>query len=168
VSPTAPLATNPPQASAQPQDNTSYDLKTIRAQADRERAQVENDYEDGDISKAERDARLREIDERATQAPVAKPIPRTPSAMPAGRRDLSTVTDLHLELRTLLDQKLKEGNITQAQYTAEAKYLDQIDQEAHTAASANGGTLSADQEAAFVQQLHKAYYAINHDLILHD
>jgi hypothetical protein len=138
------------------------------AQAARERAQVEYDYEDGDISQVERDARLREIDERATQPPAAKAIPPTPSAQPVGRRDLTTVTDLHLELSTLLDQKLKEGNITQAQRDSEAKYLDQIDQEAHAAASANGGALTADQESDFVQRLHKAYYTINHNLISHE
>jgi len=140
----------------------------MRVQTARERAQVETDYEDGDISQTERDARLREIDEEEKNPPAAKSVPPSPSAQPAGRRDLSTVTDLHLELRTLLDQKLKEGNITQVQHTAEAKYLDQIDQEAHAAASANGGALTADQEKAFVQQLHKAYYAINHNLITNE
>ena len=202
--PAAPRAANPPQADAQSQDNSRYDLKTIHAQIDRMRAQVDYDYADGDISEEQRDTRIHALNQIWKQAkdeadanggyltaeqeetlsdllsgrsprtysklaPASRSVSPSPSAEPAARRaDLTTVTDLHLELTTLLDQKLKEGNITQAQHDSEAKYLDQIDQEAHTAASANGGALTADQEASFVQQLHKAYYAINHNLILHE
>jgi|GEM_PF-1647210 len=79
---------------------------------------------------------------------------------------LTAVNDLLLELRTLLDQKLKDGAITKAQHDAEATYLSRVEKQAQLDATANGGHLTATQERAITQQLHQAYYAINHDLVV--
>jgi uncharacterized protein YjiS (DUF1127 family) len=81
------------------------------------------------------------------------------------RRDLTAVNDLLLELRALLDQKLKDGTITPAQHDAERQYLDKLQEQAKAQAASNGGTLTADQEEALVRQLHKAYYSISHNFI---
>jgi len=158
----------PPYAAQRPASSSDAQAPVYAQNALKQsmRDQIEHDYQDGDISKSERDARLRELDQRAEQA--VAPASSEPPAPLVSRRDLSAVTDLHLELITLLDQKLKDGGITPVQQAVEAKYLDQMDQEAHDAAAANGGTLPADQEADFVRRLHKAYYAINHNLVFHE
>ena len=73
--------------------------------------------------------------------------------------DPQAISDLLLELRTLLDVKVKDGDITKPQHDAEAAYLDRLAQETHSAA------LTEDDESGLVQKLHQAYYAISHNLV---
>lgn len=100
-------------------------------------------------------------------APEVSPATQPESAYTPPIRNSTTVSDLLLELRTLLDQKLKDGAITKAQDAAEASYLKSIDDQVQTASRTNGGALSPEDEQQFIDQLHQAYYAINHDLIVH-
>jgi len=118
-------------------------------------------YEDGDISKEEYEAGLRQLAEPKSQP---DPQPRSEAA-PQGE-SLMAVNDLQMELRALLDQKLKEGSITGVQHDAEARYLTQLDRQAHSEAEANGGRLTSYDEADMVRKLHQAYYVINHNLVV--
>jgi hypothetical protein len=114
-------------------------------------------YDDGDITKEEYEAGLRQLAETKAQ----------PRAEDKSRGEpLTAVNDLQMELRVLLDQKLKEGSITRAQHDAEVQYLGQIDRQAHSEAQANGGRLAPYDESALVRKLHQAYYAINHNLVV--
>jgi hypothetical protein len=81
------------------------------------------------------------------------------------RHERTAVNDLLLELRTLLNLKLKDGSITKAQHDAELRYLDQVEHEADTEAGDNGGTLDGEQEQVLTQKLHQAYYTINHNFV---
>ena len=96
--------------------------------------------------------------------PESSPMPR-PAPTYAPSPNSTTVSDLLLELNALLDQKLKDGAITNAQHDAEAEYLHRIDSQAQAAMRSNG-TLSPEEEEQCVEQLHRAYYAINHDLVV--
>jgi len=80
--------------------------------------------------------------------------------------DLTVVNDYHLELRTLLDEKLKDGAITRAQHDAAANGVDQLDRQAHAEAAAHGGTLTGDEQSALIQQYQRDYYLFNHDFIV--
>jgi hypothetical protein len=68
-------------------------------------------------------------------------------------------------LRTLLDQKLKGGDITKVQHDRETNYLTDLDKKEKSEAAANGGNLSPDQETALMQQLDRAESAINQNFI---
>ena len=83
------------------------------------------------------------------------------------RYDLTVVTDYHTELLALLDQKLKNGDITKGQSAAEVDRLDQMDREAHADAAAQGGTLTDTQQRVLVEQYQQAYYFINHNFVVH-
>ena|ERR1035437_8779497 len=75
------------------------------------------------------------------------------------RHDPQAMSDLLLELRTLLDVKVKDGDITKPQHDAEAAYLDRLAQESHSA------SLTEDDESGLVQKLHQAYYAISRNFV---
>jgi hypothetical protein len=136
----------------------------------RQRAQLDYDYADGDISKAQYDAAIAQLkrgvqqsrnDNTASAPPIRNSAPRSSA------KGLANITDLHLELTTLLDQKLKDGDITRAQHDSEATYLNQLESEARNEANATGGRLTTEGENSFTQQFHQAYYSINHNLITH-
>ena len=155
------------------------------------REQVEFQYEDGDISKSERDALLKQIDESkketpqptaarsnpnsaedaAAAAPVLPrmtPLPGTrPAADEVPAHDLKAVKDKLAQVRALLDQKLSEGNITKAQKESEAKYLDQLEKVAQAQAAANNGTISTRQESTLLQELHHVEGTIQNNLVTH-
>ena len=82
------------------------------------------------------------------------------------RHDLPVVTDYHGELVALLDQKLKDGDITKGQSAAEVDRLDQMDRQARAEAAAQGGTLTGSEESALVEQYQQAYYLINHNFVV--
>jgi len=158
---------NPPPAA-----NSNGNDQPSAAQISRQRAQLDYDYADGDITKAQYDASIAQL-QRAAQQPPQQAV-RPAASEPAEKTEPSSsvqgfarVSDLHLELTTLLDQKLKDGDITRAQHDSEINYLNQIKSQAHDDASANNGRLTGEQENTYVQQLHQAYYAINHNLITH-
>ena len=71
--------------------------------------------------------------------------------------NIAAINDLLLELRTLLDQKLKDGDITRAQHDSELSYLTQTEKDAQAGGHPN----------TIVQELHHAYYTINHNFISH-
>jgi len=102
-----------------------------------------------------------------TQTAQETPEPSTPrhlvSSDSGSHRDLTVVNDLEIELHALLNQKLKEGSITQAQYEGEKQYLDKLQGQAKTEAASNGGSLSTEQEDSLVRQLYRAFYTINHN-----
>jgi hypothetical protein len=165
-------------------------------------------YDDGDISKDDRNAGFRYLDEIAhlarseydangksltarqendllmqiqnanpanhrpgepypevTPTAATAPEPPTESGAPSAptgsytRHDSQAISDLLLELHTLLDVKVKAGDITKPQHDAESAYLDRIEQQAHS------GSLSEDEEGDLVHKLHQAYYSINHNLV---
>jgi hypothetical protein len=191
---------------------SSIDLKTVKNRLYQMRKHLDYKYDDGDITKAQRDAGLRYLKEieklakseaadnggRLTadqansllrQIDLANPAVHNPSepypevepvsaaqtsAAPASkveapassRRTSTAVSDLLLELRALLDQKLKDKEITKPQYDAEKSYLMRVEQQSNADAQANGGALSADQEDQVVQELHQAYYAIVHNFVV--
>ena len=103
------------------------------------------------------------LDRLATKA--GEPAPVATTSPRSSRRDLIAVNDLQMELSTLLDQKLKDAQITQAQRDGEARFLDRLKVQAQTQAAANGGYLTTEQEELLVRQLHHAYYVINHNFI---
>ena len=154
---------------AQTAPSASVPQSSSSEQIAKQRAQIEYAYEDGDISKAERDTQLKALAEspqsREPAAAASFPSPAPSYSAGNSHRDLTAVNDLHLELSILLDQKLKENAITKTQHDAEMAYLDKLSAQARSEAAANGGSLSADQEDALVQQLHHAYYLINHNFI---
>jgi hypothetical protein len=190
---------------------SSTDLKTVKNRLYQMRKHLDYKFDDGDITKAQRDAGLRYLKEieklakseatdnggRLTadqansllrQIDLANPAVHNPSdpypgvepvsaaqtsaAPPSNaaasplRRDSTAVSDLLLELRALLDQKLKDKEITKPQYDAEKSYLARVEQQAQADAQTNGGALSAGQEDRWVQQLHQAYYAIVHNFVV--
>ena len=147
----------PPQAAASSTDNP----RLTEQQIEQSRERVDYDYADGDISKAERDARMATLDRLAAKAGELAPV-EIPGEL-APRPD--AVNDLQMELNTLLDQKLKDAQITQAQRDGEARFLDRLKVQAQTQAAANGGYLTTEQEELLVRQLHHAYYVINHNFI---
>ena len=146
----------PPQAAATSPDNP----RLTEQQIAQTRERVEYDYADGDISKSERDARMATLDRLAAKASELAPVSPGNS-----RRDLTAVNDLQMELNTLLEQKLKDAQITQAQRDGEARFLDRLKVQAQTQAGANGDFLTTEQEESLVRQLHHAYYVINHNFI---
>ncbi len=77
-----------------------------------------------------------------------------------GDSGIQPINDLLLELRALLHQKLKNGDITKAQQDSEMNYLAEIDRHAHYSQR-----LTPEQANEYVNQLHKAYHAINHNFI---
>ena len=137
---------------------------------------MDYDYADGDITKAQYNAGIAQL-QRAAQQPAQqnaayygfrRSIRRArgkTGCRAASFRDSRAISDLHLELTTLLDQKLKDRDITRAQHDSEMAYLNQIKSQARDDASANNGRLTGEQESTYVRQLHQAYYAINHNLI---
>jgi hypothetical protein len=184
-----------PEAPAPSADNSRYDPKTIDDKIAERRAFLDFQLADGDITRAQRDEGIRQLETIGKQAhaeadanggylsadqakallkeiqggrgPVFMPRPESrPSPGGGARRDLTAVTDLALELRALLDQKLKDGDITKKQHDQEIEYLARIEKQARADADDAGGRLTAAQENDFVQQLHRAYYAINHNLIV--
>jgi hypothetical protein len=204
----APRAAPVPRDPSPATDNSPRSLKRVKDQLSRMHELLDFKYEDGDISKADRNAGFRYLDEIAKLArseydangksltarqesdlllqiqnanpvnhrpgepypevmatPAEAPEPSAPTAATSAAstgyvpHDLPAINDLLLELRTLLDVKLKSGDITKAQHDAEGAYLDRIEQEAHS------GSLTEDKENELVHQLHKAYYSINHNLV---
>ena len=183
---------NPPGASA-----PAATIESVRTEIAHRRAYANYRYDDGDISRDERDAELRRLDDiqkradaraqsggltteeaqgfldeiagrQAKESPAteAKPVPVTaPTANPYAHRELTPIDDLLLELRTLLDEKLKEGEITKAQHTAEGRRLDAIERQANASKKSHGGILPRDEQAALTIQLHQAYYDISHNFI---
>ena len=186
-------------------DNARYDLKLIKERLTRMHEQLVFKYEDGDISKAERNVGFHYLDQIAhlarseydtngkyltarqeqdllrqiqtaanhdsgvpypevTAVAASSPEMSTPASVqiPSERgvpHDSQAMSDLILELRTLLDVKVRNGDITKPQHDAEAAYLDRLAQETHSAA------LTEDDESRLVQKLHQAYYAISRNLV---
>jgi hypothetical protein len=93
----------------------------------------------------------------AASALPAASMPGVSSERTTGYYNLAAINDLLLELRTLLDQKLKDGDITRAQHDSELNYLAEMEKDAQAGADPN----------TIVQQLHHAYYTINHNFISH-
>jgi hypothetical protein len=105
----------------------------------------------------------------STDTPPRQALPAVPSTREdTSRYDLTVVTDYHTELLALLDQKLKDGDITKGQSAAEVEALDQMDRLARAEAAAQGGTLTGTQERALVVQFQQAYYLINHNFVVTD
>jgi len=82
------------------------------------------------------------------------------------RHNLTVVSDYKSELQAILDQKLKDGDITKRQHDAELERLRQLDKQAKDDASVNRGYLTGDQEGALVRQYDRAYYVINHNFVV--
>jgi len=193
-----------PPADLSTTDNSRHDLKLVKERLTQMHEQLAFKYEDGDISKADRNAGFRYFDKiaalarseydangkfltprqeqdllqqvqnaspdrhipgepypEATPTPAQAPTTTGPGPVSDARHDPQAINDLLLELHTLLDQKLKDGDITKPQHDAEAAYLDRIEQQAH------GGALTEYEESGLVLKLHQAYYAISHNLVAH-
>jgi hypothetical protein len=187
-------------------DNSPRPLKTVKDHLTRMHDLLAFKYEDGDISKEERDGGFRYLDQIANMAkkeydandksltarqeedlllqiqnadpvnhrsgspypevtataPTAPESSTTENQIPAetiSHHDPQAINDLLLELRTLLNVKLKSGDITKSQHDTEAAYLSRLEQEAHS------GTLSSGAAGDVVQKLHQAYYNINHNFV---
>jgi len=98
----------------------------------------------------------------------AAPQPYVQQSLPyPSGGDLTTVSQQLYDVKQLLDKKGSQGDITQAQYRAEADYLAQIDKDAHSTAFNQGGHLSDDQAGFFLQQLQELKIALDQDLAVH-
>ncbi len=169
----------PPQETRTSPDDSRHDLKFLNRQIARARDQADFEYQDGDISRAEHDREIRRLYEiKKSIRDEAKVNGGTltgdqenewlqllrsggevsesssPSAPEVSGHDLKKVTDEIHRTHLLMDQKLKEGNITKAQYDGLSDYLARTEKHAQADASENDGTLSPDEENTILQQLH--------------
>jgi len=81
------------------------------------------------------------------------------------RRDVTVFSDQMTRLRSILDKKLADGDITKTQHDAEARHLIQIDQQAQSEAAANGGYFTTDQENTLLKQLRREETNIDNNFI---
>jgi len=180
-------------------DNSRHDLQSVNDQIARAREEIQYEFDDGDITRADRDAETHRLSEIAKEAraqakanggyltgnqenallrqlrgepvseskrqePQNSKEPQNPVDQP--HRDLKTVNEEIIRLRTLLDKKLAHGDITKGQHDKMNEYLARIDQKVQSDAAANGGTLTLDQENAVLEQLERVSDSINKDFVV--
>jgi hypothetical protein len=190
--PYARVEAQPQQERVAKPDESRHDLTYIEGQLAQAREQIVYEYEDGDITKEQRrngihhlknildEARaeaksnsgyitgeqqnelLDEIRGRSSRTRTADTAPATEMS----GISLATVDQQIARLRNQLDQKLKVGNITKAQHDGMVDYLARTEKQARSQASANGGTLTHDQEEALRQQLERVEQTIEHNLVI--
>jgi hypothetical protein len=172
-------------------DDSRHDLKFLDTQIARARDRVEYEYEDGDITRAERDAELDRLvgikKEARAEAKVnggtltgdqerellqllrsggtvsGSSAPRAPENSDRG---LKKVNDEVSRLQGLLDKKLAAGDITKAQHDGMRDYLDRTEKQVQSDAAANDGTLTPDQENTVLQQLQRASDSLTKNFVV--
>jgi len=179
-----------PQQTQTSADDSRHDLKFVDAQIKRARDRADYDYEDGDITRAERDKEFNRLvgikKEARAEAKVNGgyitgdqeseliQLLRTggtasgsyaSSAPENSGQSLKKVNEEIGRVRALLEAKLKTGDITRAQYEGMRDYLTRTEKQVHSDAAANDGTLTPDQENTVLQQLQRASDSLAKNLI---
>jgi len=191
----APVESEYPPSQESDQDNTRHSLEYLNDHIARARDFVDYEYSDGDISKAEHNAEIHRLYliERTARSEAkinggyltteqqndlllqlhsgAQPV-ETPSAPESrtsivnSRNGIQPTINRIAQLRKLLDKKLADADITKAQHDGMAAYLDRIDKQVRSDASANEGRLTPDQESAVRQQLQRAEDSITKNFVV--
>ncbi len=180
-----------PERAAAP-DDSRHDLTYLEGQLAMAREEINFDYDDGDITKEQRKMALRHLKEIRDEAnseskanggfltgnqfkvllnelhggPRQERSTRQASVSKTPNRNLGATTDKISQLRGLLDKKLSESNITKAQHDGMADYLARTEKQVRSQASANGGSLTRDQEEAVREQLERVERSIQRNLIM--
>ena len=172
-------------------DDSQRDLKFLNAQIARARDRVEYDFQDGDITRAERDAEFNRLvgikKEARAEAKMnggaitgdqerellqllrsggtvsGSSAPRAPENSDRG---LKKVNDEISRIRGLLDKKLASGDITKAQHDGMRDYLARTEKQVQSDAASNDGMLTPDQEATVLQQLQRASGSLSKNFVV--
>jgi len=172
-------------------DNSRQDLKFLYRQIAQARNQVDFDYQDGDISRSEHNAELMRLyrikKEAQTEAKLnggyltgdqenellqllrsggevsESYAPRAPEA---SNKSVKKVNDEITGLRSLLDAKLTQGNITRAQHDSLMDYLKSTEQHVQSDAAQNDGSLTPDEESAVLLQLQRVSDSLTKNLVV--